>query len=79
MVIMSVLYGLMAIQLSHSNLGLRAQSKSKHGKGKSSSCSISKTRSSGNCRRGIVRMLGKSLRNYICSIILDYEVIRQLL
>ncbi|VDP59596.1 unnamed protein product [Schistosoma curassoni] len=58
MVIMSVLYGLMAIQLSHSNLGLRAQSKSKHGKGKSSSCSISKTRSSGNCRRGIVRMLG---------------------
>ncbi|CAH8645563.1 unnamed protein product [Schistosoma bovis] len=57
MVIMSVLYGLMAIQLSHSNLGLRAQSKSKHGKGKSSSCSISKTRSSGNCRRGIVRML----------------------
>uniref|UniRef100_A0A5K4EPF9 Putative neuropeptide receptor n=2 Tax=Schistosoma mansoni TaxID=6183 RepID=A0A5K4EPF9_SCHMA len=57
MVIMSVLYGLMAIQLSHSNLGLRAQSNSKHRKVKSSSCSISKTRSSGSCRRGIVRML----------------------
>ncbi|KAH8864084.1 Neuropeptides capa receptor [Schistosoma japonicum] len=57
MVIMSVLYGLIAIQLSHSNLGLRAPSKFKYGRDQSSSCNTSKVRSLGSGRKGIVRML----------------------